>query len=142
MRYTLLFCALLAGCDSFGPSELGAVRFDPPPSYRMDWGKAEQCSGQQGRFSDVAFYVVPDSLGFDTPKGRALAYYTDSPQTITVAGGWLMDGLVLRHEMLHALGFNDHDDPVFAACGARPDDWTPGSDPLELPPSLQQYVPF
>ncbi len=141
MRYALPFLVLVLGCDQFGPSELGAVRFTAPPSYRMEWGKAEECSGRQGRFAQVEFFVVPDSLGFDTPKGRALAWYEG--HTITIAGGHLAHAQVVRHEMLHALGFHSHSDPAFKACHARQDDWLwyGWEQDLELPPSLLRYLP-
>ncbi len=142
MRYALLF--LVLGCSSFDPTEVAAVRFIPPASYRMEWGIAEQCSGRQGDLRDVVFYVVPDSEAFETPKGRVLGNYNSHRHEITIAGGVLNDPFVVRHEMVHALGIQSHKNRAFRDCHAQAGKraWDYLKEPLlDLPPSLMRYMP-
>jgi hypothetical protein len=104
---------LLAACgpDGFEPGgDLGALRFDPPPSYREMWTRAEACSGRRGNFDRIRWWVVPGVETFEYSPGQP---YADglwgSAGDITLAGAVLSHPMVVRHEMLHALGFGvDH----------------------------------
>jgi hypothetical protein len=134
---------LLTAC-SFEPGDLGAVRFDPPSSYGEMWARAENCSGRTGRFDRLRWWVVPGVELFEYEDGqpRADGLY-DSDGDITLAGGALAHPMVVRHEMLHALGFGrDHPAVPFRdPCRATWGSWDSTEAMLEIPPELEAYVP-
>jgi hypothetical protein len=137
---------LLSGCDGgFDPAELGAVRFTPPPSYREMWARAEECTGREGDFDGITWWVVPGVETFDYEAGApdANGFYDGDTHAITLAGSALAHPMVVRHEMLHALGFGaEHPDPPFRApCRATQGSWDAGEPFLELPKHLTNYMP-
>lgn len=143
-RLPLLF--LLTACgDGFAPGELGAVRFTPPPSYRLMWERAQSCSGRSGEFARLTWWVVPGVRTFeyaeDEPHADGL---TDMRSlAVTLAGGALSHPMVVRHEMLHALGIGpDHPEVPFQdPCRATWRSWDSTEARLELPPELAAYAP-
>ena len=142
-----ILVALLVGCsgEAFEPADLGAVRFTPPPSYRAMWARAEACSGRSGDFERLTWWVVPGvrTFDYDTDEPRADGLYERNRHTITLAGAVLMHPMVVRHEMLHALGFGgDHPDiPFRDPCRATWDSWDRSEAPLELTAELHAYLP-
>jgi hypothetical protein len=91
---------LVACVDLTGPDlPAGAQRMDPPPYYAEWWRMTEQCSALGGDFERVRWYMVPRVNAFD--DGLAGKYLTNGG--IVVAEGHVMDGPVVRHEMLHAI---------------------------------------
>jgi hypothetical protein len=144
----LLVILMLSACgpDGFEPGgDLGALRFDPPPSYREMWARAEACSGRRGNFERIRWWVVPgvETFEYGTEQPYADGLW-DSDGDITLAGGVLSHPMVVRHEMLHALGFGvDHPAVPFGTPAARPGDR--GTRPkrssscrLTLPPTLPE----
>jgi len=134
----------LSACTEFEPSELGAVRFDPPPSYREMWVRAQECSGRAGDFDRLGWWVVPGVRVFDYEAGQPDAdglYKSDG--SITLAGAALSHPMVVRHEMLHALGLGrDHPTVPFRdPCRATWKSWDTTEAPLEIPPELEAYAP-
>jgi hypothetical protein len=143
----LLAVLLLAACgpDGFEPGgDLGALRFDPPPSYREMWTRAQACSGVRGHFDRIRWWVVPgvDAFEYNADEPYADGLW-DSDGNITLAGGVLSHPMVVRHEMLHALGFGlDHPAVPFRdPCRATWDSWDRTEVFLTLPPHLAAYAP-
>lgn len=98
----------LAACDLMGPAEPlpdRAVAFVAPPQYQTWWAQTEACSGRQGHLERIAWYVVPDVTEFTTPEGENVGRWSrgSNGTQIVVAGAYLVNELVVRHEMLHAL---------------------------------------
>jgi len=108
----------LAACDSPTAVQLpaGAVRFTPPSVYRQWWALTEQCSGRQGSFDAISWYVVPDARTLPgTNRLNGLWYGTDQI-VLTGANDGISAGDLVRHEMLHALlgpGVNGHPRDMF-----------------------------
>jgi hypothetical protein len=142
-----LLVLLLAGCrgETFEPGDLGAVRFTPPPSYRAMWARAQACSGRTGNFDRLRWWVVPavSTFDYDTEQPHADGLYERNSHTITLAGAVLAHPMVVRHEMLHALGFGDDHPtvPFRDPCKATWGSWDRTEPFLELPPELHPYLP-
>lgn len=143
---SLLLVLLLAACrDGFAPGDLGAVRFTAPPSYRLMWERAQACSGRSGDFERLTWWVVPGATTFDYAEGEPRADgLTHLPSgAITLAGAVLAHPMVVRHEMLHALGYGrDHPAVPFRdPCRATWGSWDRTEPLLEIPPELAAYAP-
>jgi hypothetical protein len=97
----------VAGCDLFTAPDLppGAVSFDPPARYRLWWDMAQSCSGRTGRLRSIRWMQVPDAtyLPGDGEPGRVTSRWYAHGNTIVLAGASVLEGEVVRHEMLHAL---------------------------------------
>lgn len=109
MRHSLLVLSLLlAACSSpTGPRyqpPAGAIRYTPSAWYRTWWEETQACSGLNGRFDAVEWYVVPGVESFSHPagNGRRLAGLA-AGRRIYLAEGKMQHPLVVRHEMLHVL---------------------------------------
>jgi hypothetical protein len=100
---SLLLCAWVCGCDVTGLPH-GARGFAPPEQYRAWWALTEACSGVQGTYSAVKWYILPRSdtfsLGSETVNG---AWYGGHANFIVLGDAEEFDGSLVRHEMLHAL---------------------------------------
>lgn len=110
--------ALLTGC-AFEPE--GAVPLTPPPEYRAIWDSAQACTGLHGDFDRLRFFTVEGEVfkGADGPAtgttvGRTIylaSHYADPSDS---AGA-----MVIKHEMIHALGVHGHPDhPFVSPCRA------------------------
>jgi hypothetical protein len=109
---TFIVGLLFVGCDHFAPE--AAVSFDPPASYQVWWQKTEACSGAQGGFARIHWYLVPGD-GFVCPGGHCAGRW-ETNHTIYIAEGWRDHEMVVRHEMLHDLiGHAGHPNPPFGA---------------------------
>jgi hypothetical protein len=75
------------------------------PEYQTWWAKTEACSGLHGEYSSLRFYQVPGVSTFSSTVGTVVGLWTQDGREnrITVAGDYLNNELVVRHEMLHAL---------------------------------------
>jgi hypothetical protein len=122
----LLCTAGLGGCDRFAPED--AVVLVPPAEFQTWWARTEQCSGREGRFARVRWFVVPGD-SFACPSGRCVGRWEDD-HTIYIAAGWLHDEMVVRHEMLHdLLDLPGHPNPPFGiGCPLTWSTW-PGASP-------------
>ena len=106
---------LLAGC-AFAPED--AQPFTPPAVYRAVWDSAQACTGRRGDFGQLRFFLVPGPY-FDGPKGEPDAGYTVG-HDIYLAEAYLMHPMVVKHEMIHALGVHKHPTrPFDEPCHAR-----------------------
>ena len=106
--WALLAAPLLLGCERAVAPILveGAERFQPPPAYRLWWELTQECSGRRGLFSRVRWYYVPGAVTI-VVDGRRVEGYWSAPNTIVLAEAAMLDGPLVRHEMLHALQDGD-----------------------------------
>lgn len=88
--------AILTGC-AFEPTQ--DTPLTPRPWFRAQWDTAQTCTGLRGRYEDLRFWSVPD-LG-----GKAAKTFG---KDIYIAEGYEKYPLVVKHEMIHALGIHDH----------------------------------
>jgi hypothetical protein len=100
--------ATLAACEMLAPPDAlpaGAQAMAPPTEYQDWWVRTESCSGKAGSFSRIQWYVVPGAETFQTELGPKVGLWIHSSAgvQIVVAGDYLENELVVRHEMLHAL---------------------------------------
>lgn len=107
MSRVLAFLLYLVGLWLFGCAfePPGAEPFAPPAEYRALWDSAQACSGRRGDFAHLRFFVVP-GYSFDCPGGRC-AGHTEG-RTIWLAEDWHEHAMVVKHELIHALGVGDH----------------------------------
>lgn len=89
----------------------GAVRLTPPTQYHLWWEVTKTCSALSGNMSDVAWYVVPGATTIDS-RGTAARWYQEGNR-IVVAGRYVHEGALVRHEMLHALSKQGHTARLF-----------------------------
>ena len=117
--FAVLLLLTQAGC-AFEPSADRTLV--PPESYREVWAEAQACTGRTGRFDDLHFFVVEGSR-FEGPHGPALGYTRG--KTIWIAERWIDHPMVVKHEMIHALGVDNHPRVPFAEpCKATWESWT------------------
>jgi len=79
----------------------------------------ESCSGRTGPLSEIDWYVVPGVPQFEH-KGRAVSgYWSSRDDRVVLAEQAMLDGGLVRHEMLHALlGHAEHTrDAFLERCG-------------------------
>lgn len=97
--------ALIAtGCldllRSDGPS---LTRYQPPAIYQIWWDEVERCSGERGSMAALEFYRV-EANGVWYVDGRgANGQYQRGLNSILIIADGVLDGGLVRHEMLHAL---------------------------------------
>lgn len=95
----------LAVCDKVvGPKlPADAEQFSPPPVYSTWWQMTEACSGLSGSLPSVTWYSTNDVV-YDTHSGDQIAgFWIPGRNQIVIATLSMMDGGIVRHEMLHAL---------------------------------------
>ena len=82
-----------------------AARFVPPAAYQQWWTRTVACSGLRGSLPSIEWFVVPGAATFDTNDGARVARWSRGKDgtRIVLAGAYLSDEMVVRHEMLHAL---------------------------------------
>ena len=116
MRRPVPFLALLVAACAFEPP--GATPFDPPATYRGLWDSAQSCTGRRGAYTGLRFFIVP-GRSFPTPESERAVGHTDG-QTIYIAEDWADHPMVVKHEMIHALGFGSSHPrvPFETPCGA------------------------
>ena len=105
LRRTLLLFSL-AACESPTALPQGAERFTPPAVYRQWWTLTEACSGRQGSFDAVQWYILPKASTLQLDDGTVVnaAWDGRGNRIILTAGtDGPYAGDLVRHEMLHAL---------------------------------------
>lgn len=119
----------LTGCG-FDPE--GDMPLDPPPVYREWWAKTEACSGRKGDFERVSWSVI-EGYSFPCSSGECAGHWRTNHH-IYLAGDWVMDEMVVRHEMLHdLLGRPGHPDPPFGVgCPLTWNTWQGGAAGLNI----------
>jgi hypothetical protein len=121
--------ATLTGC---GFEPFGEEPFDPPAVYREWWAKTEACSGRTGDFDRVRWSVV-EGRSFSCSSGQCAGHWR-TDHHIFLASDWVMDEMVVRHEMLHdLLNRTGHPDPPFGQpCPLTWESWNGGAAGLNL----------
>lgn len=99
----LLLHASALACHRGVPLPTEARPFTPPPHFARWWRMTEACSGRRGDFAAIDWYIVPDAYSVRARGESMAAYWYPAQDRIVVAGRWIADGAVVRHEMLHAL---------------------------------------
>ena len=75
----------------------------PAEVYAQWWSLMEGCSGVTGDLSAITWFVVPDAQTIDLEGTEVAAYWSLAGNRIVLTGPRVLDGGVVRHEMLHAL---------------------------------------
>lgn len=72
-----------------------------PPQYALWWRLTERCAARVFDPDQISWYVVPgaDDLGRADIQGQ----YFPERRRIVLAGRYLQNALLVRHEMLHAI---------------------------------------
>lgn len=119
----------LTGCG-FDPD--GDVPLDPPSIYREWFAKTEACSGLTGDFERLRWSVI-EGYSFPCSSGQCAGHWRTDHQ-IFLAGEWVMDEMVVRHEMLHdILDRSGHPDPPFGdGCPLTWASWNGGAAGLNV----------
>ncbi len=104
----LLGTVAILSCEMLGPAAPlpdGAVPYEAPPVYQTWWSRTEACAGLAGALQEVRWYTVPNSRVFPTAAGPEVGRWSRGGNgiEIVIAGAYLDDEMVVRHEMLHAL---------------------------------------
>jgi len=147
----LLFCAaapLILACTNVVEVKLpaDAAQFSPPPIYTKWWQMTEACSALTGSLAAVTWYQTSEVV-HDTQSGDVIAgYWLPESNRIVLTSSVMMDGGIVRHEMLHALirkgghpraqflancgGTVACEEPCVASAGPYP---TPPQSPIVVP---------
>lgn len=84
----------------------GTLRFTPPAVYNVWWSMASECSGRTGALSAVEWFLVPGVAEFEHEGRKVSGYWSRVSNRVVVAEKAMLDGPLIRHEMLHALEHN------------------------------------
>jgi hypothetical protein len=127
--WTLGLLATLSGCG-FDPQ--GDVPLEPHPVYREWWAKTEACSGRTGNYDRITWSVI-EGRSFPCSSGECAGHWRTSHH-IFLASDWVMDEMVVRHEMLHdLLARPGHPDPPFGeGCPLTWESWNGGMTGLNV----------
>lgn len=147
----LCFCAgapLIVACTQIvePPLPPDAESFSPPAVYSKWWKMTEVCSALTGSLAAVSWYKTSRVVS-DTYSGDVIAgYWMSGSNRIVLTSSVMMDGGIVRHEMLHALirkgghprgqflgncgGTVDCEEPCAAAAGSYP---SPPVSPTAVP---------
>ena len=110
-----------------GSQPEGAVPFEPPAEYLAWWQRTETCSGQSGALARIDWYTVPGVRLIETEIGQKVGLWQrDNGRTsITLAGDFVENELVVSHEMLHELLAREgHPEEYFVdRCGLTWESW-------------------
>jgi hypothetical protein len=123
----LVLALTACGFDPEGDEPLA-----PPPIYREWWAKTQACSGKTGNFERLRWSVVPGH-SFPCSSGECAGHWSTNHE-IYLADDWVMDEMVVRHEMLHDLvGHPGHPDPPFGiGCPLTWATWNNGASQLDV----------
>jgi len=121
----MVACATEPSADISLPE--GAVLIEASAEYRDWWASTEACSGRTGDFEQITWYMVPDVMTMTTGIGEKVGLWVrhDGRTAIVVAGAYVNNELVVRHEMLHDLLEREgHPDEYFVnRCGLTWESW-------------------
>jgi hypothetical protein len=96
---------MLTFCDRLvdPPLPSDAEQFSPPAVYSQWWNMTQACSEKSGSLSSVSWYKTDEAL-HDPRNGEELSgYWSSASNRIVLKSTAMLDGSVVRHEMLHAL---------------------------------------
>jgi hypothetical protein len=106
VRWTkLLLLPLLVACEKPVAPVLvdGAQRFQPPAVYQRWWEMTVECSGRRAPLSAVRWYFVPGARTVQLNGEQYAGYWSQGGNSIVLAEEAMLDGSLVRHEMLHSL---------------------------------------
>jgi hypothetical protein len=118
--FASLFAAGVLSCGGITepPFPANAVPMQPPRVYAMWWQLTQTCSGITADFASVRWYVVPNVSQISVDGHQVQGYWWSSGNRIAVVGSQLLQGQLVRHEMLHALTGPEHTHKYFIdKCG-------------------------
>lgn len=97
------------------PLPAGAVPIASLPGIYVSWWRdVEQCAGRTANIARVSWYaVVPATEGFKWNGEMVLALAYDDRNAIVIAGPWLLDSMVVRHEILHLIASRRGHNPEY-----------------------------
>ena len=100
-----LLLPLLAACErAVAPAFAdGAREFLAPPAYQLWWSMTQACSGRSASLSAVRWYVVPGARTVAIDGEQYEGYWSSIGNSIVLAEAAMLDGPLVRHEMLHAV---------------------------------------
>jgi hypothetical protein len=101
------------------PMPDGTRHLSAPSVYQVWWSMTESCSRRSVAFSSIDWYVVPGVAQFVHNGIRMSGYWSQAGRRIVIAERAMLDGGLVRHEMLHAvLGKTGHSrDAFIEQCG-------------------------
>jgi hypothetical protein len=147
MRLVPPFLLVIATCDSPKiPFPTNASRFTPPSIYREWWSLTQHCSGRNGSFDAISWYILPDARTLPGTHELNGAWFAAGNRIIiSGADDGVAAGDLVRHEMLHAiLKSGAHPRDVFVGrCGgvvACIEDCLTGGGPPSPPNSAARRV--
>jgi hypothetical protein len=108
LRFGLCATLIFVACTSVTGLPTGSEHFEPPSVYGFWWTMTEECSGLTGSLADVAWFVVPNADTVSDGVENVQGYWTETNNTIVLAGNSQLTGSLVRHEMLHALLRSSH----------------------------------
>ncbi|MFL5558932.1 MAG: hypothetical protein ACJ794_09920 [Gemmatimonadaceae bacterium] len=80
-----------------------AEQFSPPAVYSTWWQMTQACSALTGSLAGVTWYQT-SKIVYDTESGDVIAgYWLAASNRIVLTSSVMLDGGIVRHEMLHAL---------------------------------------
>lgn len=113
LRKGLLALALICACASPVAPQT-AERFDPLPEYSVWWDEMRACAATPlphfivdswPEFHDIDWWVVPGGSWYSPEHGVYIAGMS-SGDDIYILEVYLFSSSVVKHEMLHYLGFS------------------------------------
>ena len=119
MKKFFLALALCLACTSptSVPDEFSILR--PPLVYRDWYSQVEQCSGRTGDFDRIRWYIVPGAKWYGERHQQNINGLWTDGHRIFIAEFEIFNVYLVKHEMLHDLGFEHEDVEVLTRC-AKP----------------------
>ena len=101
-RVANLLCLLVVACTSpFEPD--GAVPFDPPDWYALEYHDVEQCTGLSFPYDLVEWWTVPGKYVVDENGLEWSGLWSSGTNSITIASEKTYSHWLVRHETIHLL---------------------------------------
>lgn len=106
----------LVGCVPFYPPP-GAIEIDPPPRFERLYSEMEACTGRNGDFRRVTWWMVP-GYAFRRETWLYEALWSPGHHIVLTAWNAYENDALIRHEIAHDLGFTeeDHGNPQVVRC--------------------------
>jgi hypothetical protein len=129
----LAFVLVAASCTGLEPTAPpdGAIPMAVPAEYATWYARTEACAELRGQLEGIEWYVVPDAATFETSIGEKVGLWerVGNVSRITIAGDYVGNEMVVRHEMLHDLLERTGHPPEYfvARCHLTWESWDPGA---------------